>query len=78
MSRPRSEGDGLTHDCPIPLCYWPVWHDRLMCPPHWNMVPLPIRHTVWQTWDDGKGAGTAAHLGAMQAAIGAVRAQVGR
>ena len=65
------------HDCPVRICELDVRADRLMCPPHWRMVPKPLQRAVYAAWQDGAGAGSTAHWAACQAAIRAVERQLG-
>jgi hypothetical protein len=60
------------HRCPATGCKIPVDADKLMCGPHWAMVPGPLQKAVYRAWDHGNGSGTAAHVHAMDYAIGAV------
>lgn len=66
-----------THLCPASRCAEQVPYGQLMCRGHWFMVPGPLRAAVFRAWDDGRGAGTAAHRAAMLAAIGAVNSRIG-
>lgn len=62
----------LTHECPATACTREIRIDMLMCRSHWYMVPPPLRNAVWAAWQEGAGAGTAAHNAALRAAIKAV------
>jgi hypothetical protein len=62
----------MTHPCPVSVCTEQVDHDKLMCPSHWGQVPKPVQRAVWIAWNHGAGAGSLAHLAAMEAAIAAV------
>jgi hypothetical protein len=57
------------HQCPGPECEAEVPYEMLACSRHWYQVPKQIRRAVYRTWGDGAGAGTMAHLRAMEAAI---------
>jgi hypothetical protein len=60
------------HVCPVGGCRESVRADRLMCRPHWYLVPRPLRDAVWAAWRSGGGAGSPAHAAAVRAAIAAV------
>lgn len=62
----------MSHRCPANGCTRNVSPAMLMCRPHWYMVPRPLRDAVWSAWDNGLGAGTAAHREAILAAVEAV------
>ncbi|MGO9292819.1 MAG: hypothetical protein ACLP52_02870 [Streptosporangiaceae bacterium] len=64
-----------SHLCPVRGCPQHVSPDRLMCRPHWYAVPRPLRDAVWATWQSGSGAGSPAHMAAINAAIRAVNAR---
>jgi hypothetical protein len=69
-------GQGATagqHRCPGPRCPIYIPYELLMCRKHWGQVPAGIKHLVWRTWANGKGAGTDAHNEAMGRAIRAIR-----
>lgn len=71
----RPEGVAPTHPCPGPRCGGEVdvpWH-MFMCRRDWYTLPNTFRRAVWSTWQDGRGAGTAAHRAALRAAIDAAR-----
>ena len=59
------------HDCPVTNCGTQVAYSQLMCKRHWRMVPRELQRNVYATWRSGAGAGTQAHLDAMDAAIAA-------
>jgi hypothetical protein len=42
------------HCCHVPGCDEEVPPDRLMCRPHWYMVPAPLRRLVWYTYRSGR------------------------
>lgn len=70
--RPSGPGRGPgSRLCPAAGCHRPVSPDRLMCRPHWYLVPKPLRDVVWATWRSGAGVGTLAHADAIRAAIAA-------
>jgi hypothetical protein len=48
----------------------------LMDRAHWYMVPKPLRDAVWDAWRNGAGAGSAAHMDAIAAAVEAVNAKI--
>ena len=62
----------MNHDCPAAGCTAAVSPSMLFCPPHWYMVPKPIRTAVWVTWADGAGQGTLAHCQAIRTAVAVV------
>ena len=64
--------NGASHLCPVRACRWRVPPGKLICPGHWRLLAHPLRALVWRSWDDGRGAGTAAHRTAVDAAIRAV------
>lgn len=66
-----------THECPAAGCGRRVAWDKLMCRPHWQMVPASLRRDVLAAWRYGAGAGEAAYLDAREAAIDAVNARLG-
>lgn len=66
-----------SHQCPARDCGQQVGPGRLMCRPHWYMVPRPLRDAMWATWRSGQGAGTEAHQLACDAAIRAVNSRLG-
>lgn len=33
------------------VCKTSVPRGRLMCPPHWRLVPKPMQLRVWRTWE---------------------------
>jgi hypothetical protein len=59
----------MSHECPGPGCGRQVPGHMLMCRSHWYQVPPALRSAVWAAWDNGAGAGTAAHTHAITAAI---------
>jgi hypothetical protein len=64
------------HRCPVGECGESVAPGRLMCTPHWRLVPRPLQGAVWQAWDGGRGRGTPAHTAAIVRAIGAAERAV--
>jgi hypothetical protein len=65
-----------SHQCPVDGCTRTVPHHQLMDRSHWYMVPRDLRAAVWDTWDNGMGAGTPEHMRAMTDAIEAVNAKL--
>jgi len=59
------------HKCPGDGCDQGIPYNRLMCRADWYRVPKPLRDAVWETWDSGRGAASAAHTAAILAAIDA-------
>lgn len=39
-------------ECPIPGCETLIPFDKLVCHPHWCLVPGPLRRRVLETWRD--------------------------
>jgi len=66
-----------SHECPVRGCPQRVTLHMLMCRPHWYQVPRPLRGAVWDAWQAGEGAGSAAHCEAIEAAVEAVNARQG-
>ena len=60
------------HQCPANGCETPVDRSKLMCGPHWRIVPEPLARAVYAAWRHGHGYGTEAHAAACDAAIDAV------
>ena len=49
--------------CAVPGCGRSVSSDRLMCPPHWYRVPIPLRAAVSHAWRVRRGTlGTPGYL----------------
>ena len=61
------------HRCPIGDCTVQVPAERLMCPPHWQLVPAKLKRALRRVWRNGQGAGTRAHRSAVRACIHAAR-----
>jgi len=61
------------HQCPGPECDEQVPYGMLACRRHWYQVPKAIRGAIYGAWQNGSGAGTAAHLAAMDKAIACMR-----
>ena len=36
--------------CPVPDCTAHTQPGRLLCLPHWRLVPYPLQKDVWNTW----------------------------
>lgn len=64
------------HPCPITVCGLRIPHNKLMCRPHWAMVPASLQRAVYAAWAGGLGAGSKVHRDAVQAAIDAVKAKL--
>ena len=64
------------HTCPARACTRRVGQAKLMCRPHWYMVPQPLRDAVYAAYRGGLGAGSPAHRAAVTEAIGAVNAKL--
>lgn len=60
------------HACPGPECEEQIPYEMLACRRHWYQVPKAVRNAVYGAWKDGAGAGTLAHLNAMNRAIAAM------
>jgi hypothetical protein len=69
-----SEGHRRAHPCRIPGCRTKIGADRLMCRPHWQQVPKPLRDLIWATWQSGAGLSTPAYRHAVGDAVDAVTA----
>lgn len=70
------------HPCPGPLCQGKadVPAHMLMCGRDWGALrrqAKPFAQAVWRAWDNGQGAGSAAHRAAMTAAIRKARQLAG-
>lgn len=48
---------GGLHPCSV--CGKPVPRGRLMCAPHWRLVPLPLQREVWAAWGSFQAAESA-------------------
>jgi hypothetical protein len=57
--------------CPVPGCSERINPSRLMCRPHWYLVPKPVRDRVWASWRSGSGTGSPAHQHWVRMAIAA-------
>ena len=44
----------MAHYCHATACQTPVPRERLMCEPHWRMVPLATQRQVWATYRPGQ------------------------
>lgn len=64
------------HPCAAGPCTLRIAASKLMCSPHWAMVPPDVQKAVYATWARGIGAGSAGHRKAVKAAINAVDAQL--
>ena len=74
---PRDLGQSTAHICPVARCHVTVRADRLMCAPHWRMVPYRLRALIWSTWRSGAGAGSPEHRDACADAVLAVNEALG-
>ena len=63
----------MMHICPGPGCEAQVPYEMLACSRHWYQVPRALRNAVYVTWRRGAGAGSAAHLAAIEAAVARMR-----
>lgn len=71
----------MSHKCHARGCDAEVPPARLMCGPHWRLVPQPLKDAVWATYRRGQEitkTPTAEYLEAAKAAIEAVAAREGR
>lgn len=41
------------HACPAAGCTERCDPARLMCPQHWEMVPVPLQKRIWKHWKRG-------------------------
>lgn len=66
----RARREATKHSCPVGGC--PSWvpADKLMCAPHWRLVPRDIQRRVYAAYRSEPGG--VEHRGAMMAAITAV------
>lgn len=70
----------IVHICPVPGCKAVVMPTKLLCLPHWMLVPQPLQLTVYRCWATLRKArkpnlvmaATRAYRKARQAAIDAV------
>lgn len=66
--------------CQIRVCDQRISLDKLMCAPHWRMVPVPLQRAVYAAWDAVKagpcGVNREEHRNACAAAIAAVEEQL--
>jgi hypothetical protein len=46
----------MSHPCAVPACGRYVATERLMCPPHWRLVPVLLQAAVYATWANRKAA----------------------
>jgi hypothetical protein len=60
----------MSHRCPVNDCATVVDTDKLMCPPHWSMVPMVLQAEVYRTYRDMPLSDE--HVMAMEDAIDAV------
>lgn len=61
------------HACMPGQCPVMVPNSQLFCRTHWYKLPRALRNAVNAAWDYGRGAGSGAHMAAMDAAIEYVR-----
>lgn len=59
------------HKCPIRSCERQLPHARLMCWPHWRLVPAMLKQAVYDAYHRF-GVGTVQHGQAVVAAVAAV------
>jgi hypothetical protein len=78
----RGRGPGLPlppvrphASCPVPGCGELIDLSRLMCRPHWYLVPKELRDWVWATWRSGEGAFSREHQDAVLMAIATAAAR---
>lgn len=41
------------HKCKVPHCSEQIGSDRLMCPPHWRLVPTGLQRQIWKHYRAG-------------------------
>lgn len=75
-SLPPGQARPAAHLCPVAGCRAKVRADRLLCAPHWRLVPYRLRTLIWSTWRSGAGAGTPEHREACADAVLAVNEAV--
>ena len=61
------------HTCPGPGCEAEIPYEMLACRRHWYQVSPATRKAVWAAWRNGRGAGSNAHMRAIEQAIGEMR-----
>lgn len=44
----------MSHTCHVPDCKMEVPPERLMCYPHWKMVPKDLQAAVWRHYRPGQ------------------------
>jgi hypothetical protein len=70
--------DGIGR-CQMRVCDQRISLDKLMCAPHWRMVPKPLQRAVYDAWEALKAercsVNREAHRNACVAAIAAVEDQ---
>ena len=54
-----------------------VERSKLMCSPHWRMVPLDLQRQVYRAYRYGQGMGSEEHARACDEAITAVNLKLG-
>jgi hypothetical protein len=64
------------HTCPISSCTTDVEYGKLLCVPHWRMVPRPLQKALYRTWRGRYGSLSLAHTTAMQLCIRAVESKL--
>ena len=66
--------------CQVRRCDVRISLDKLMCAPHWHLVPKPLQRAVYDAWETLKtercSVNREAHRQACLAAIAAVDAQL--
>lgn len=64
------------HECPANGCRTRVRPDKLLCGPHWALVPGVLARAVYAAWRHGHGQGSLEHLRACDDAVDAVNRHI--
>jgi len=54
------------HHCSIPGCDREIFGDRLMCQPHWKILPTTLQRRVSDAWRRFRHSGDVARLSAYE------------
>ena len=57
------------HKCPVPGCRVQVDDARLMCFPHWSMVPVGLQRRIYTSYHKNSDGHRALCLEAIQAVV---------
>lgn len=64
------------HKCPVRGCTLIVRNDRVMCGPHWGLVPTVVQRAVWREYH--RKPLSSAHLAACDLAVRSVNERIDR